>query len=236
MINKQSNAYTIIYITVMVIVVGAALAFTAMGLKSRQQENADADKMRQILLSVHVPTERANVVETFGKTITSQLIVNSEGETVAKGAEAFSVDVAAEAKKPAAERRLPVYVCTLPDGQVKYVLPLAGMGLWGPIWGYVALDNDATTIYGAFFDHQGETPGLGAEITKPAFTNQFEGKTIFKDGAFEPVEVVKKGMKPEGSADYVDGISGGTITSKGVSAMLADCLSPYSAYLRTLSK
>lgn len=231
MINKQSNVYTIVYITVMVIVVGAALAFTAMGLKSRQQENADADKMRQILMSVHVATDRSDVVETFNTTVTSQLIVDTEGNIVAEGNQAFAVDVAAEPKKPAAERKLPVYVCTMADGATKYVLPLAGMGLWGPIWGYVAIDSDGTTIYGAFFDHQGETPGLGAEITKPAFTDQFEGKEIFKSGQFLPVEVVKKGMKPEGDADYVDGISGGTITSKGVSAMLGDCLSPYRAYL-----
>ena len=110
------------------------------------------------------------------------------------------------------------------------------MGLWGPIWGYVAIDSDGTTIYGAFFDHQGETPGLGAEITKPAFTDQFEGKEIFKSGQFLPVEVVKKGMKPEGDADYVDGISGGTITSKGVSAMLGDCLSPYRTYLEKAAR
>lgn len=219
----------------MVIVVGAALAFTAMSLKDRQQENADADKMRQILQSVHVATERATVVEIFNKTISEQLIVNSAGEIIAKGPEAFAVDVAVEVKKTVDQRQLPVYICTLADGSIKYVLPLAGMGLWGPIWGYVALDSDATTIYGAFFDHQGETPGLGAEITKPAFTDQFDGKQMFKDGHFLPVEVVKKGMKPQSDADYVDGISGGTITSKGVSAMLTECLQPYSAYLETIA-
>ena len=96
MINKQSNVYTIVYITVMVIVVGAALAFTAMGLKSRQQENADADKMRQILMSVHVATDRSDVVETFNTTVTSQLIVDTEGSIVAEGNEAFAVDVASQ--------------------------------------------------------------------------------------------------------------------------------------------
>lgn len=236
MINKQSNVYTIIYITVMVVVVGAALAFTAMGLKDRQQENADADKMKQILESVHVATQRATVVEIFNKTVTSQLIVNDLGDVLAEGPEAFNVDVAAQAKKAASERLLPVYICTLPGGEQKYVLPLAGMGLWGPIWGYIAINSDGATIYGAFFDHQGETPGLGAEITKPAFTDQFEGKTIIKNGEYLPVEVVKKGMKPEGNADYVDGISGGTITSKGVSAMLGDCLLPYRAYLEKVSQ
>ena len=96
--------------------------------------------------------------------------------------------------------------------------------------------SDGTTVYGAFFAHQGETPGLGAEITKPAFTDQFRGKQMFKDDQFVPVTVVKKGQVPQGNQDYVDGISGGTITSKGVAAMLDDCLSPYKAFLESKSK
>ncbi len=235
MINKQSNVYTIVYITVMVVIVGAARAFTAMSLKEKQTENADADKMRQILQSVHLTTERATVVEDYKKYITSTIVVNSNGEQV-EGADAFAINVANEAKKPADQRQLPVYICTLPDVGTKYIIPLAGMGLWGPIWGYVSLDSDGTTIYGAFFDHQGETPGLGAEITKPAFTDQFNGKEMFKNGLFLPVTVVKKGQVPQGDMDYVDGISGGTITSKGVGSMLDECLKPYKAYLESLSK
>lgn len=234
MINKQSNAYTIIYITVMVLIVGTALAFTAMQLKPRQQENASADKMGQILQSVHMPADRATVVADFNRYITRQLVVNADGQEV-EGAEAFDVNVAAEARKPVGERLLPVYVCQLPEAGTKYILPVAGMGLWGLIWGYVAFNDDGTTIYGAFFDHQGETPGLGAEITKPDFTTQFEGLKVFKNNTFTTVEVVKKGQKPTGDADYVDGISGGTITSKGVGAMLDDCLTPYKAYLANLA-
>ncbi len=101
MINKQSNAYTIIYITVMVVIVGAALAFTAMSLKDRQLENADADKMKQILQSVHITTERSTVVEDFQKYITSAFVINDRGETV-DGQDAFTVNVAAEAKSPTA--------------------------------------------------------------------------------------------------------------------------------------
>ncbi len=235
MINKQSNVYTIVYITVMVIVVGAALALTAMSLKDKQTENAQADKMKQILMSVRIASDRASVVDDYHRYITSTLVVNEQGDTI-EGADAFALNVAVEAKKPAAERELPVYVCTLPDAGVKYIIPLAGMGLWGPIWGYVSLDDDCTTVYGAFFDHQGETPGLGAEITKSAFTDQFRGKQMFKDDQFVPVTVVKKGQVPQGNQDYVDGISGGTITSKGVAAMLDDCLSPYKAFLESKSK
>lgn len=235
MINKQSNVYTVVYITAMVILVGAALAFTSMSLKDRQQENANADKMKQILQSVHVVSDRATVVDDYNKYITSTLVVNDKGETV-EGENAFSINVAAEAKKPYNERLLPVYVCNLPEAGTKYILPLSGMGLWGAIWGYVALNDDATTIYGAFFDHASETPGLGAEIAKPEFQNQFDGKLMMKNGEFLPVTVVKKGQKPEGDEDYVDGISGGTITSKGVGAMLDDCLRPYKAYLESISK
>lgn len=233
MINKQSNVYTIVYITAMVVIVGAALAFTAMSLKDRQTENADADKMKQILQSVHVATDRATVVDDYHKYITASLVVNNRGEEI-DGVDAFSVNVTAETKKPVDERLLPVYISTLPDAGTKYIIPLAGMGLWGPIWGYVSLDSDGTTVYGAFFDHEGETPGLGAEITKPEFTNQFNGKQMFKNGVFLPVTVVKKGQAPQGDMDYVDGISGGTITSKGVGAMLDDCLQPYKAYLENL--
>lgn len=233
MLNKQSNVYTIVYITVMVLVVGTALAFTAMSLKDKQLENARADKMGQILQSVHLPADRATVVADFDRYITAQEVVNSQGVRVEGSA--FDIDVAAEAKKPVDQRLLPVYICQLPDAGTKYILPVAGMGLWGPIWGYISFNADGSTIYGAFFDHQGETPGLGAEITKPDFTNQFKGLSVIKDNSFIPVEVVKKGLKPEGNADFVDGISGGTITSKGVGAMLHDCLTPYKAYLESLA-
>ena len=231
--NKQSNSYTILYIIVLVLVVGSALALTAMALKPRQQENADADKKRQILASVHVVAEASEIASTFDKYVTDQFIVNEKGERI--GDNAFAVNVANQSKESAAERQLPVYVCTKPgDGATKYILPVYGAGLWGPIWGYVALDADGSTVFGAYFAHQGETPGLGAEVEKPAFSDQFEGKQMFKDGRFLPVTVVKAGQKPLGDEDYVDAVSGGTITSKGVAAMLSDCLSPYKNFLETL--
>lgn len=235
MINKQSNVYTVVYITVLVVIVGAALALTAMSLKDRQEDNARADKMGQILQAVRLTSPRDQVIADFQKYITDQLVVDSAGDRV-EGVEAFDVNVAAEAKKPVGERLLPVYVCDLPDAGTKYILPLAGMGLWGPIWGYVSFDADGSTIYGAFFDHQGETPGLGAEIAKPQFSDQFRGLSVEKDGEFIPVTVVKKGQRPDGNEDYVDGISGGTITSLGVASMLDGCLIPYKAYLESLSE
>ena len=232
--NKQGNVYTIIYIIVLVVVVGTALAFTSISLRDRQQANADADKMRQILASVLENPEPSEIIGIYRGIVKESFVVNDRGERV--GDDAFGVNVAEQSKLPAGERLLPVYVCTLADGAVKYVLPVYGAGLWGPIWGYVSVDADGSTVYGAYFAHQGETPGLGAEIEKPAFSSQFQGKTLFKNDVFLPVAVVKAGQKPAGDEDYVDGISGGTITSKGVGAMIDNCLSPYAAFLSTLNK
>ncbi len=232
MMNKQSNTYTIIYIIVLVVVVGAALAFTAMTLRPLQQENADVDKMKQILASVGVVPDDGKVSDEFNKYIVESFVVNAKGQRV--DGNAFDVNVEKMSKESdSSKRELPVYVCDL-KGERKYILPVYGAGLWGPIWGYVSINSDGTTVYGAYFAHQGETPGLGAEIEKPEFSNQFKGKRLWIDGKFQPIEVVKAGQKPANGADYVDGVSGGTITSKGVGAMLDNCLAPYKTYLETL--
>ena len=228
--NKQSNVYTVIYIIIMVVVVGVALAYTSMSLKDRQNDNVAADKMRQIISSLRIAPEEEKA--QFAAVITDQYLVDAQGQRI--DGDAFAVNVANEVKKPAAERQLPVYEARVADGSLKYIIPVYGAGLWGPIWGYVALDDDASTIYGAFFNHEGETPGLGAEITKEAFSSQFQGKEMFKNGELVPVAVVKAGQTPTNGADYVDGISGGTITSKGVSAMLEDCFAPYNAFLQSI--
>ncbi len=233
-INKQSNLYTVIYIVVMVLVVGVSLAGVSLALAPKQKANADADKMKQILAAVHITPEAGQIITEFDKIVTSQAVYNSQGQQT--GDDAFGVDVKQQIDLPDDRRQLPVYTCRMPDGSTKYVLPVYGAGLWGPIWGYVAVDADGSTIYGAYFAHQGETPGLGAEIEKPHFSDQFDGKQLIKHGEFLPVEVVKNGMKPQGEADYVDGVSGGTITSRGVSDMLANCLTPYRTFLKNLTK
>lgn len=229
--NKQSNIYTIVYIIVMVVVVGAALAFTAMSLKDRQQANADNDKRRQILSSVNITADAADLTQEFDKYITGQVVVNAEGDSV--GSDAFSIKMEQQVKVAAEKRLLPLYICSI-DGSTKYIIPLYGQGLWGPIWGYISLNDDASTVYGAFFDHQGETPGLGAEITKDAFRDEFRNKELFKGDKFLPIAVVKAGQAPMSGEDYVNGISGGTITSKGVGSMLDQCLKPYKNYLEKL--
>lgn len=232
--NKQSNTYTIIYIIVLVVLVGTALAATSLALKGRQQDNVNADKMYQILSAARITPAPGQAVADFNRYIKEQLVVNSQGQ-ILDGVQAFDIDVAAQSKLPADRRELPVYICATPDGTTKYILPLYGAGLWGPIWGYVAMDADGSTVYGAFFAHQGETPGLGAEIEKPFFSDQFRGKQLFKDGRFRPIAVVKAGQQPLDGEDYVDGISGGTITSKGVGAMIDNCLTPYHRFLQSLS-
>lgn len=232
--KKQSNVYTIIYIIVLVVVVGAALALTSMSLKDRQTANANADKMRQILASVKITPAEGEVITDFNKYITESYVVNASGERVE--GDAFNANMKTVAAEPVSERKLPVFVCTLAPGDVKYILPAYGAGLWGPIWGYIAVDSDGSTIYGAYFSHDSETPGLGANIATPEFYNQFDGKHLLHDGKLIPVEVVKKGLKPTNElADYVDGVSGGTITSKGVGAMLDNCLAPYQSFLTNLS-
>ncbi len=230
--NKQSNTYTTIYIIVLVLLVGTALAATSLALRDKQQANADADKMRQILAAALITPDPSQVIEQYDKHV-KPIVVNAKGQEIE--GDAFRINVAEEVKKPADERQLPVFVCTLDNGETKYILPAYGAGLWGPIWGYIALDSNGSTIYGAYFAHQGETPGLGAEIEKPKFTDEFKGLNLFKDGQFMPIAVVKAGQKPQGGEDYVDGVSGGTITSKGVGAMLDNCLTPYKSYLESLS-
>ena len=232
--NKQGNTYTILYSAVMVVVVAAILAIASVSLRPFQQENIRIDKMMQILSSVNIKSTAQDAVSLYEKYITDSYVVDATGRRAE--AEAFGIDIAAEVRRDAAERRLPVFVCTLDNGDVKYILPLYGAGLWGPRWGYISVDADGQKVYGSYFAHQGETPGLGAEIGNAAFQQQFAGKRLFIDGEFKPVAVMKKGQKPLDGADYVDAISGGTITSKGVQSMIQDCLLPYEPFLKSLDK
>lgn len=216
----------------MVIVVGAVLALTYGALKPKQDENIAVDKMKQILSAVHVVANGNDEIrDRYNKYITESFIVDVEGNVISNDADAaFKLDMAKELKKERAERQLPVFVFTDNDKK-DFVVPVSGAGLWGPIWGYVAIESDGSTIFGAYFSHASETPGLGAEIEKPAFQNEFNGKELFKNNVFIPVEVMKAGQVPTSGADYVDAISGGTITSKGVQAMLNTCLTDYSKFL-----
>ena len=234
--NKQSNTYTVIYSVVLVLIVGVVLSIVYQSLRPKQEENIANDTRRQILAAaLIVPKENESISQLYSSHVTDSYLVDSEGNRIASDVDPFSVNVSLEVKKPASERKLPIFLCKTDAGD-KYIIPVYGAGLWGPIWGYIAFDSNGNTIYGAYFAHQGETPGLGAEIEKPKFSDQFQGKDVFgADGKFQSVKVVKNGQEPASGA-YVHAISGGTITSQGVQKMLQNSLEPYTAFLTKLSE
>ena len=231
--NKNSNTYQIVYSAIMVVIVGAVLALIYMVLKPQQDRNRDNDTRKQILAAINVTPEDDDAIATDYKThIVKEYIVDGKGAVTDSSENvAFNVDMAKNMK--ATPRQLPVFVANV-KGETKYIFPVYGAGLWGPIWGYVAINADGKSIYGTNFSHQGETPGLGAKITESDFQNEFKGKYIYIDGAFKCVEVKKKGQKSMNGAETIDAISGATITSRGVSDMMDDCLKPYDAFLQTL--
>ncbi len=189
------------------------------------------EKMQNILSAINIPATRAEAEELFDRYITVTKIVNYEGEEIE--GDAFEVELQDENRKPVEERQLPVFIADV-DGENFYIVPLRGAGLWGPIWGYLGLESDLVTIAGANFDHASETPGLGAEIADSSFEDQFIGKRIFdEDSNFRPVTVIK-GTAPPDDPHRVDGISGGTITSNGVTNMLRDGLKVYKSYFEKL--
>ena len=228
--DKNSNAYTFIFAIIMVVIIAAGLAFTATTLKPMQAKNVKNEKMQNILSTIGVDVSRDDASDKFGEYIQGELALKSDG-TVAEDVDAFTLDLNKELKKPSNEQHYPVYVAEK-DGKKYYVIPLYGAGLWDAIWGYIALDSDRNTIVGASFDHKGETPGLGAEINQYWFEDQFIGKTIFDESNnFVSVKAVKGGA-PQGDMHGVDGISGGTITSDGVSNMISERLEHYLPYFK----
>jgi Na+-transporting NADH:ubiquinone oxidoreductase subunit C len=226
-----SNTYIYTFSIVMVVLVALLLSVAAMQLKPFQDKNIEVEKKQNILASVRIASTPADAVDLYAKYITESFIINNKGEKVE--GDAFTVDLKSELSKPASERNLPVFVATLENGSKSYVVPLRGTGLWGPIWGYISLEPDFNTVYGTIFDHQGETPGLGAEISTSWFQEPFRGKTIFQDSTqFVSVKVLKGGA-PKDDPHAVDAISGGTITSKALEAMLDSCLVQYKTYFLT---
>jgi len=227
--NKESNLYTIIYSVIIVVIVAVALAYTSEALRPMQARNIAIDKIRQLLTSINIESTHSDAEQLFEKYIVDSYLVDSQGEKVQ--GDAFNTELAGELNKPAAERKYPVFEALI-DGNKKYILSMRGAGLWGPIWGFISLDDDKNTVYGASFDHEGETPGLGAEISHSYFEREFIGKKFFNpENKFVSIAVVKPG-KPAQGQDYVDGISGGTITSNGVNEMLKSSIGAYEPFLR----
>ena len=207
----------------MVVIVAFLLAFVSSSLKETQNKNVELDTKKQILAALNI-TNVEDAEVAYNTYVKGDMLMENDGSLVANDG-AFNTTYKGEI----AEGRLHVFECEV-DGTKKYVIPVYGAGLWGPIWGYIGLNEDKNTVYGAYFSHAGETPGLGAEITTPKFQGQFSGKKVF-DGANVGLSIVKNGRVA--NLDYeVDGISGGTITSNGVDAMLKDCLKPYEKFFK----
>lgn len=232
--NRESNTYTIIYSTVMVILVALGLSFTHQSLLDRQIANENIDKMQQLLRSLNIEANVDEAEVAYDELVTDAYLINNDGEKI-NGTEGKTPEDPAfstELSDPNAQG-LPVYEVSI-DGKKVYILPMSGSGLWGSIWGYLAVKEDGSTIYGADFGHAGETPGLGAEISERAFGLQFEGKELFKEGTFQSIAVVKQGQT-DTRRDYIDGISGGTITSQGVDKMLLNSVRKYESFLMKLN-
>lgn len=210
--NKESNVYIIIYSTVMVVVVAVLLAVAALSLKDRQDANILNEKKNAILASLGATDQ--NYDEFI-----NAYAVNAEGEMI-EGEDVFVL--LQDLKGSFEQGKYPVFEAQ--DGRV--VLPITGSGLWGPIWGYIALESDMNTVSGIVLDHSGETPGLGAEIATPAHQAMYKGKQLFEGDEFVSI-TLKKGGASEGNTHEVDAITGGTKTSDGVSAMIKGSVENY---------
>lgn len=233
--RSYSNTYIFVFSAIMVIVVAAILSVAAKTLQPFQKKNVEINKKQNILTSINIESTAETAEAFYDEYILESYTISSNG-LKSNEVDAFNIDMKKELAKPLEERNLPIFVSSL-DGVKQYIIPVYGKGLWGPIWGYVSLKEDLSTIFGANFAHKGETPGLGAEIETKEFQIQFLGKQIFNEqDKFVSVSVVKGGTADPNSKYEVDGISGGTITGNGVDAMLKDCLSSYESYFKALKQ
>ena len=222
-INKNSNVYIIIYTVVMVVIVGALLAFLATSLQDKQAQNVLNEQQNSILKAFGEPDADFNEVVTIGS------ITDGEFTVVEDAAATFEL-LGNRKELGAIQNNLPIFKMEK-DGVVKYVLPIVGKGLWGDIWGYVALQQteDNIVIIGIVMDHKGETPGLGAEITTETVQKAFEGKKLYDAEGKFAVRMQKGGAQNE---HQVDAITGGTKTCDGVNAMLAESIAKYEGFLK----
>ena len=221
-IDKNSDVYAVLYSAVVVVIVAFLLAGVSSALKPMQDANVELDKKKQILASLN-ERNLDDAAATYDALIVADPIVDAQGNVVAENG---GFEVANDAVN---EDNLPLYIAKI-DGATKYILPMTGNGLWGGIWGYLAINDDCNTIYGVYFSHASETPGLGAEIAGDKFQGRFPGKKVYGENG----EVGLSVMKKSADADFhVDAVSGATITSNGVDAMLKLKLLPYYKYLNS---
>lgn len=246
-LNTEKNSYTVVFAIIMVIVVGSVLAAFASGLKPQIKANERFEKQQNILYAMgvnnnegpndveFVPTDV--VEEKFNEFITRQIVI--QGDEVMEDDQAYLIDIKKEANKAKDgdyKRRLPLFIGEK-DGEEVYVVPVRGKGLWDAIWGFVAMDK-TMTIEGVYFDHKGETPGLGAEIKQRFFMDDFEGESFLDDGNFESIKVAKGNNDPKNldkTDNEVDALAGATITGDGLSAMLKKDVRMYVSYFKNLN-
>jgi Na+-transporting NADH:ubiquinone oxidoreductase subunit C len=233
--HKDSNKATFLFSSGMVVVIAIMLSVTAISLGPYQARNMRIEKMQNILSTVAIESNTKNAEELFARYITQQVVLNNKGEEVSNSIPAFDIDLKKEldkAKTGEADKELfPLFVCNK-EGKSYYIIPVRGKGLWGPVWGYISLEEDMNSIYGVSFGHKSETPGLGAEIETEKFKKQFIGKKILDDtGSFVSVKVVKGGADPD-DQHGVDAVSGATITSNGVAEMFKRTLGNYIPYFK----
>ena len=215
-LNTNNNAYIIAYSCAMVVIVAFLLAFVSSTLKARQDVNVALDKKKQILAALNI----RDLSDSEAEAKYSEVVLDNDNNK-----QAFllnSGDYKAGTYKE--------YECQV-GGEKKYVVPVYGMGLWGAIWGYVAVNADGNTVYGAYFNHDSETAGLGAEIKdSKAWQDKFIGKKIYSSDGTPALKVVKSSELKNAESE-VDGITGATLTSNGVSDMLQDGFKKYKTLL-----
>lgn len=230
--NRDSNGYTFMFATILVVVVASVLAFLATFLKPMQTENMRNEKMQNILSTIGVTdVSREQAQAEFDTYIKQQISLRADG-TEDESVKAFEVELKSELKKKVEDQRFPLFIAEK-EGNTFYIIPLRGVGLWDAIWGYIALREDFNTVAGVSFDHKGETPGLGAEITKPFFIESFRDEKIFdKDGNLVGINVAKgNNNKTDKDDNRVDAISGATITGDGVTNMIVERLQHYKVFI-----
>lgn len=229
--KTNSNSYTIIYSVIIVVIVAFLLAFVFQALKPMQDANVALDKKKQILNSLNIrDLNDAQADAKYKEVIVADRVIDEKGKVLLPGTSGgenagFKLD-----SKDYKEGKLALYVCRV-NGETKYVIPVYGMGLWGPISGYIALNADKSTIYGVYFNHESETAGLGAEIKdNKAWQEKFQGKKLFKNGDDKAIALsVEK--KVEDPTTQVDAVTGATLTSNGVRDMLHEALGKYLVFI-----
>jgi Na+-transporting NADH:ubiquinone oxidoreductase subunit C len=231
---RQSNLYIVLYAAAITIVCGGALAIASQTLKPLQDANIELERKKNILATVMELKEGDDIVKLYASRV-KESVIDFQGN-VKTGMKASQVIIAEQYKLKPEERLLPIYEFRNQTDTTKIenaVMPVYGYGLWNNIWGFVALQSDLNTVQGVKFEHAGETPGLGARITSDDIQVRYKGKKVFEGDKIMSVQMQKgEGMDYSADPHKVDGMSGATLTGKGVNNMLTDYFSCYKNYLK----